>query len=60
MRKDYPAIAHDIHDVLSHDWKRTLVLEQQRRRLAEIREAANGRVLWEALEEGLLAHARAI
>lgn len=60
MRKDYSAIARDIHDVLSHDWKRALVLEQQRRRLAEIREAADGRVLWQALEEGLLSHARAV
>jgi glycosyltransferase involved in cell wall biosynthesis len=50
-KKDFATIAADIHDVLKTDWKRKRVIDEQRRRLAEIVTTIDGATVWSTIEE---------
>jgi glycosyltransferase involved in cell wall biosynthesis len=50
-KKDFAALAANMHDVLTTDWKRAKILAEQRRRLAEITSCIDGRTIWSTIEE---------
>ncbi|HHL39839.1 MAG TPA: glycosyltransferase [Deltaproteobacteria bacterium] len=55
--KDFPAIARDIHGVLTDGSELEKMLAAQGRRLARIEREADGTTLWRAVEAALFGHA---
>ena len=58
--KDFAELAQDIHDTLTTHWKRDQIVAAQRARVAEIGAAADGRLIWSALEKVMFPRARSL
>ena len=50
-KKNFVSVAADLHDVVHTEWKRAKILNDQRRRLAEITSCIDGRTIWSTIEQ---------